>query len=458
MRPTPNPTAALALAAMALMSALMVAPPAAVAGGAAPSMATADATPDADAGLRLTAWSGQGRLGAQARPANRAGLLAAANAQAPGLAPPERDAMTAELLLRGGGRAGPATLQLEALAWRRSDAGGATHSGLRAHTLALSWDADAWQASAGKKVVAWDIGFGFRPNDMVQQEARRTLDEPLPEGRPLLQLEHFDADTAWSAVWVNPQTLRRSLLDGADPADPARLAGGADESALAARVYHHAGAWDWHGFARAGRHTGASLGAAVVWVAGEALSLHASARWLQRHEAWAGPGEGDPLAHANPWQRRLRGATTQALLGLQWTSRARQSLLLEAWHDGRAPSDADWRRWAARNTVLQDSATATPARLRAANLAWQATPWRGASLRRDNLFARAAWQTEAWTLAADVLWHPADRGRALTASLQWQGERWRVNAAWRRHGGPGEALLRQLPARRQAALWATWAF
>mgnify|MGYP000585430599 CR=1 FL=1 len=41
--------------------------------------------------------------------------------------------------------------------------------------------------AAGRKVVSWDVGFGFRPNDLVQQEARRASLLPSAlQGRPLL--------------------------------------------------------------------------------------------------------------------------------------------------------------------------------------------------------------------------------------------------------------------------------
>src|SRR5438445_2388540 len=83
--------------------------------------------------------------------------------------------------------------------------GQATSSTARFNELYASGDFGAWQMSAGKKVVGWDVGYGFRPNDVVQQEQRRTLLTLTQEGRPLLQLERFDAETASSLVWVNPQ-------------------------------------------------------------------------------------------------------------------------------------------------------------------------------------------------------------------------------------------------------------
>ncbi|MBN8489119.1 MAG: hypothetical protein J0M20_15515, partial [Burkholderiales bacterium] len=64
----------------------------------------------------------------------------------------------------------------------------------------------------------------------------------------------------------------------------------------------------------------------------------------------------------------------------------------------------------------------------------------------------AAWQPASWTLSVDALVHPTDGGRILTAAAQWQGDRWRFEAAWRQFGGPIHALLSQLPQRRQAVL------
>lgn len=80
------------------------------------------------------------------------------------------------------------------------------------------------------------------------------------------------------------------------------------------------------------------------------------------------------------------------------------------------------------------------------------------NLRRDNLFVRLAWQPDHWLLSADALVTPADRGRIVTLGVQWQGDRWRLNAVLRTYGGPDNALLAQLPQRRIGVLAAAWAF
>ena len=94
----------------------------------------------------------------------------------------------------------------------------------------------------------------------------------------------------------------------------------------------------------------------------------------------------------------------------------------------------------------------------AGNLAWQASPFAANSLRRNNVFARLAWQEQRWLLSLDALVTPSDSGRIVTAAVQWQGEWLRLNAAWRIYGGPADALFSQLPLRQVGLLAASWPF
>lgn len=384
------------------------------------------------------------------RHANVSGPLAEAAALQPALASPQRAGGLLQAELRHTQALGAGlSLQANALLAHERREGGDAADRSRLNELHLAWDGGPWQLSAGKKVLGWDVGYAFRPNDLVQQEERRQLFGQTPEGRPLLQLEHFGADTAWALVAVQP-----SRWDDA----PERQRG-PREAALAARVYHRAGGLDLHGFARQGRHTGASLGAALAWVPTDTLELHASWRLLRRHEAWAIALPDGPLATRDPWRPVLQGTAVQALMGAQWTGGPALSLLAEWWHDGQAPSDEDWRQWAGRNTLLRQLAAQPGLRAAAAgNLAWQAARLAAQQLRRDNAYLRLAWQPEAWTLAVDMLFTPADRGRIVSASAQWKGAQWRIDAALRVYGGPDGALLAQLPLRRSALLALTRPF
>ena len=390
-------------------------------------------------------FSGQLRPQWLEQRANERGPLAQANALQPGIASSPGSGPIAEAELRASAHVGGVVLTSVATLQSQRFEGSATQSRAWFNELYASGEAAGWQFSAGKKIVAWDVGYGFRPNDFVQQEVRRTLLSVTPEGRPVLTAEHFDASTAWTFVLVNPSKDRDDR--------------GADEPALAARVYHRDGALDWHGFARWGVRTGASAGAAVAWVAGESLELHASARYLVRADTLAIDPAANGLVATNPWQPASAAHAGQALIGGTWTNAQQISLLAEAWWDGTAPSDSQWDAWNARNARLLSLAGVAPATAVAGNLAWQASAFGASSnLRRANLFARLSWQYDKWQPALDVLYTPADAGRIVTASVGWQGDRVRIDAGARVYGGPSSAVLAQVPARRIFYVAGTWTF
>lgn len=392
--------------------------------------------------------NGELRLHRDERTASTQGPIASANALQPGLVADSPSAWVAEAELRHTLRAAGLSFGFNLLGLHERPDGGAARTHGRVNELYAAAERGAWAFGAGKRVLGWDVGYGFRPNDLVQQETRRTQLGATPEGRPLLQVEHFTEAAATTLVWVNPERLNAAPDDSR----------GARESALAGRYYRRDGALDWHGFARLGERTGGSVGAALAAVVGDELELHGSLRLLQRHDGWRyGAATASAVLSANPWSQVTLGGANQWLVGLNWTGAEQQSVMVEAWHDGSALPDADWRQWTARNTALAASSPIPPA-ARAGNLAWQATPFDAPSLRRDNLFVRLAWQPDHWQFTFDTLLTPADRGHVLTAGVQWQGDRWRLNASWRVYGGPAASLYAQLPIRRSGLLLATWAF
>lgn len=380
------------------------------------------------------------------RQAADAGPLALANGLQSGVAPATPSDATVQGELRAIGTLGAVMLNATATVEAHSPEGSGTDTQGWVNEAYASGQALGWQWSAGKKVVSWDVGYGFRPNDLVQQEVRRTLAPETLTGRPLLMAEHFDADTAWSLVWVNPTEQTGAT--------------GPQEAALAARVYWRTGAVDWHGFARQGEHTGASLGAAASWVASDALELHASVRAFAHADSSASTATGGNLAASNPWRASLLDAGHQLLVGGTWTTASQLSLLLEAWHDDTALTDAQWSAWTARNQSLPLwLSRGVPVAAVAGNLAWQGNAFSVANnLRQDNLFARLSWQHERWQTALDALYTPADQGVISTASVLWTGEHVKLEAGLRVHGGPGRAVVRQLPVQRQGYVVGTWSF
>jgi len=379
--------------------------------------------------------------------AGERGPLADANRIAPGTVETTRSGPEIDSELRASGYG------LSAVGWLQAQRQEGDRWRARGHfdELYASGSVADWQLSAGKKIVAWDVGYAFRPNDVVEQEPRRLLLETTPEGRTLVSAEHFDASTAWSFVFVNP-THAHSERFAAEPA-------------FAARFYQRDGAVDWHGFARLGARTGASVGAAAAWVASESIELHASARYLQRADTLvldANAVAAAPLGlvRVDPWTATTTHRIAQALVGGTWTNAEQMSLLGEAWWDGTALPGGAWDGWNARSRLLASlSGGPAPARAIAGNLAWQGSAFgASSSLRRANLFARLSWQHDKWQPAIDMLWTPADAGHVITASVGWQGDRVRVDGGLRTYGGPSSAVLAQLPTNRIVYVAGSWSF
>ena len=119
---------------------------------------------------------------------NDAGPLAAANALVPGIVPIAGSGLRLEAELRGSWhptatRPWLSSLDADVLLAANRPQGGPTDNASRINELHAASDFGAWQLDAGKKIVGWDVGYGFRPNDVVQQERRRTLLPQTPEGR-----------------------------------------------------------------------------------------------------------------------------------------------------------------------------------------------------------------------------------------------------------------------------------
>ncbi|MDE2367661.1 MAG: hypothetical protein KGN16_01725 [Burkholderiales bacterium] len=397
------------------------------------------------AAMAAPEYSGQVRPVVTVQDAATLGPMAAADEIAPGttVLPVSNLALETELRAQGSGLHAVATLIQQRLEHRGTSSSGWFNE------LYAAGGSGGWQFSAGQRIVAWDVGYGFRPNDVVEQETRRRLLPVTADGRRLLAAEYFNATDSAALVLVNPEQPRTQT--------------GEREPALALRLYRRAGSVDLYGFARQGARTGGSIGAAAAWVAGDALELHASVRAVNAADTLA-PATGligtSGLARTNPWIAATRRRFGQALVGGTWTSADQLSLLVEAWWDGSALSSAQWQAWNDRNAQLRALAAGpAPAAAVAGNLAWQGQAFNASTnLRRDNLYARLSWTHEHWEPAIDCLFEPSDGGRVCTATLGWQGDRVRIDAGWRGTAGPATAVLPQTPTRRVAYAALAWTF
>lgn len=292
----------------------------------------------------------------------------------------------------------------------------------------------------GKKVMSGDVGYGFRPLDVIQRETRRQLSPPALEGVPVGVWERFSADEAWSLIYANPGHGRRGQAR--------------QDEALAVRYFRRAGAADLHAVARLSGRNGAEVGAGFAAVPEEALELHASVLVQRRGERLAVPVlAGRALLDPNRVQATdsIRGPW-RALAGFTWTWEGGWSLLGEAWWDGTAPLRGDWKRLFAQAAVRRMLAgiPGVPAGAVAGTTALATRLYEVENLQRRNLLGRLSWTDpsgDGWSSALELLVTPEDRGRVATWSVGREVGAWKIEAGLRRYAGAAGSAWRMFPER-----------
>lgn len=346
-----------------------------------------------------------------------------------------RDRYRFEQELRG--RAGPVSLLLTAT---ESGLEGAKPEGrFLANEVYVDFSFGGQRFSAGKKVLAGDVGYAFRPIDVLQRESRMRMMPPQLEGIPMLSWDNFTSDGAWSLVIANPGHQKRGEVR--------------DDGSVALKLYRRVAAADFHGVLRRSTRYGLEAGAASSWVPDEALELHASLLLQERGERHLPVADTAPVAALLAADGAILTETIRsprkALVGGTWTTAEGYSLMGEAWWDGSAPAAADWQRLARqaaqRTAVL--GLPGVPAAAVAGATAASTRMFDQGNLARRGLLARLAWSQPGggWSLSADLLRSLDDGGTTLTAAASWQGERLRLDAGVRRYGGRADSAYRLLP-------------
>ncbi len=346
-----------------------------------------------------------------------------------------RDRYRIEQELRG--RAGPVSLLLTAT---ESGQEGAKPTGrFLANEAYVDFSLGGQRFSAGKKVLAGDVGYAFRPIDVLQRESRLQMMPPQLEGIPMLSWDNFSTDGAWSLVIANPGHQKRG-----EPRD---------DGSVALKLYRRVAAADFHGVLRKSTRYGLEAGAATSWVPDEALELHASLLVQQRGERRLPMADTAPVTALLAADGAILAETVssprKALVGGTWTTAEGYSLMGEAWWDGSAPAAADWQRLARqaaqRRAML--GLPGIPAAAAAGAAAASTRIFDQGNLARRGLLVRLAWSQPGggWSLSADLLTSLDDGGTTLTTAASWQGDRLRLDAGLRRYGGRADSAYRLLP-------------
>lgn len=343
-----------------------------------------------------------------------------------------------ELRLREGGFNAQGTLREQIAVRSKPDDHGIVNQ--------LYYDGDLGQGlgyTVGKKVMSWGVGFGFRPLDVVQREDRRGVNLPALVGQPLVALEQFSANTAWTLAWVHPGTGE----------------GGSDsrERSLALHWYHLADGDDLHAVGRLSQRRGIELGTGFARVVGEEWSFHGAALYERRYRQILNPlaENGGLVAVADPLAEMQRRHGVRAVAGAQWTGESGWSTLVEAWYDAEAYSKTEWRRLDALTARQRAMAGVLPAALIDGNIAWSSQAYLATNLLRENLLFRLGYDDrDGFKPYAELLSTPRDGGLMLTLGAAFEGNRQRLAVGLRQLGGAADSVLARAPIKR--IVWLEW--
>jgi len=288
----------------------------------------------------------------------------------------------------------------------------------------LYYETTIWgqRLSGGKKIVSWDVGWGFRPLDLIQQENRRAIFNSTLEGVPFVAWERFDETAAWTVLLANP---------GRRQAESPR-----DDESLAAKLYLRREQTDWHTVLRASERNKWEAGVAMMQVSEEGREWHGSILYQSRYEKMLNrlaDQSGIPLSATDPVKVHTLRDGTKALLGMTWTGISGVSVLGEAWYDKSAYSRSEWKSVAdlARRQSSLLGATGIPEAAVRGNIAYSLRYFDRANLLQQNLLLRVLYKGESGTIepAVDYLYTPQDRGWVATVSAGFEGNRYRRLAA-----------------------------
>lgn len=294
--------------------------------------------------------------------------------------------------------------------------------------------------SIGKKVLSWDVGFAFRPLDVLQQEDRRVVIPPTLEGVTVVAWDKFSENAALTVGVANP---------GRGKAGKPR-----DDASWFARYYVHRGEMENYLLARWSERNRLEAGGAFTYVADGAFEWHGSLLLQERYEkALNSLAARDdltiPLSQANPVSPVAFDFGKKALLGFTWTSPSGLSVLGEAWHDNNAYSVSEWKKL--RTLALRQGAllhmAGIPQDAVTGNVAYDLAYYEKPNLLRNNLLLRTSWRKEDWSFdpALDILYTPADGGLVTTATLKYAGNNYIAYLGLREYGGRKNSAYRQLP-------------
>ncbi|MEK0161983.1 hypothetical protein WLQ65_23035 [Pseudoalteromonas piscicida] len=282
-----------------------------------------------------------------------------------------------------------------------------------------------WFASVGKKKLDWDVGYGFRPLDMFSPTDSLAVYTAVPPGAWMAVGDYF-TETGNISLVCN-ETTPDYLEKGVKVAASLGCGG---------RYYQYFDDFEAQAVVHYDEKLGARVGGSALTVIGDSLEIHGSLLWQQKHrmpvfEQGALLSDYFVPSVQTQWQR----GSVQALMGINYSFRFGMTLIAEYWHDGRAPSNAQWRNLIA---VADGNMDRHQLQVMRGHFATQ-------NLFRDNLMLHLRTSSTAWQPTLTWVVNPSDNSMLVDGKLCYSGfKNHSLCGGVRQYGGGDESIYEQL--------------
>lgn len=310
---------------------------------------------------------------------------------------------------------------------------------LASNELYLNKSLNDWDITLGRRISSWGVGYGFRPLDVIQQFDQQTTSQQSPLGKNILALEYFSPMSSWSLVWVNSELSK---------VDTNTKSNDAIES-LVMQYSSSRDSYDLHGLLRYNQQNKLQLGLGGVKITTDEIAVHGSLLWSQKYRQLQHQLAGQSsilLAEQFPYDSIEYRQGMQALIGLNWSSLSKHSVIAEYWYNEWAYSQQQWAQ-IFELAVLQQNIlnnTSIPQSAVHRNIAWTAaaTQTQAASqaLAQHNLMLQWTYDADHWKPTVNLLLNPADNSNMLTLSVTRSTHLFKFTAGIRTFNGANDSV------------------
>jgi len=264
----------------------------------------------------------------------------------------------------------------------------------------------------GRRIHSWGVGYGFRPLDVIQQYNRQSISRQSDIGKNSLGVEYYSDLSSLSFFWINPMNKV--------PQNETKEENHQQES-LVAKISTSFDNYDFHSLMRVSSENKLQLGAGGVHILNDAIGFHSAILYSQAYEKQIHQLAGETnnlLSTSYPYKTESYEHGFHTLIGINWSSINKHSLIAEYWYTDFAYTKQQWNSHfelaGQQQLLLQQSQHPTAAVH--GNIAWSAVATQASILSTHNIMLQWSYDADYWKPTINFLYSPVDKSHMITLS------------------------------------------